>query len=352
MEGQELVPVERGGAVATYSTDNPIADMMRAVVERGITADNAAAFQTMCDTVLKMDALQARKQYMAAMAKMQAEMPHVMATNLFLDDKGRTRAKWAKHEDIMQVIGPHLVRNGFSVSFDTEVDEKRTTDVCKISHVGGHSESTRFAVRNSKGPPGCSDAQADGSNHTYAMRYALCAALNIVIDKDADARIEGAVVTPEVARELQEAVKASGASEATFLTLANATSFATIRDGRVDMLWQALADRKAKMAPVAKEPPAVDPAASGTPTDDATAPAETLFEARAAAPSELRQRVHSVFRAIAKHRGTPFEKQWNAAMAKMGTDGEIVEHFPENRLAGLMVQANRVLAMNSIDASP
>ena len=110
-------------------------------------------------------------------------------------------------------------------------------------------------------------------------------------------------------------------------------------------------------APVAKEPAAVDPAASVKPADDATDPAETLFEAPAAPqppapPSELRQRVNSVFRAIAKHRGTPFEKPWNAAMVKMGMDGETIEHFPEDRLAGLMVQANKVLAMNSIDASP
>ena len=50
---------------------------------------------------------------------------------------------------------------------------------------------------------GVRERQADGAAFTFAKRYALCAALNIVVDKDADARLLGDTITPEEADDLQ-----------------------------------------------------------------------------------------------------------------------------------------------------
>jgi hypothetical protein len=148
----------------------------------------------------------------------------------------------------MAVVQPFLIKHGFSVSFTSRiVDDKRMAVICTLTHIGGHSENNEFAVRMSSGPPGCSDAQADGSNHSYARRYALCDALNITIDKDSDARMEGAIIDGETARQLQEEARAAGIvgeeKVAIFLALAGADSFAEIREGRVAMLREVLADR-------------------------------------------------------------------------------------------------------------
>ena len=263
--------VEECKALATQGDiANPAQAMIDKVLSGAITADSVGAMREAVALFRDMEKIGAEKAFARDMAALQAELPHVMARRAIPDGRGGFRGSYASHEDIMRDIGPKLVKFGFSISFDTDVDDKRLTAICKVTHRGGYTKETKFAVRNSKGPPGASDAQVDGSNNTYAMRYALCNALNLVIDKDADARIEGGVIAPEEAKELQERVKACAANEATFLKLAAAQSYATIREGKLEMLRKVLdglekkkvgemgAATKATAAPAAPvEPPPV-----------------------------------------------------------------------------------------------
>jgi hypothetical protein len=52
---------------------------------------------------------------------------------------------------------------------------------------------------------------------TYAKRFALCAALNIVIEKDDDGRVEGAGITPDQIDQLRDLLHERGRSEENLL---------------------------------------------------------------------------------------------------------------------------------------
>ena len=235
---------------------NPIGVMMQKMVDKGITTESALALEKMTDLYFKVEAENAKRAFATARCEMSNKLPRIVAKKPVPDANGNTKYCYAPFEEIMGQIGPYLSEYGFSISFSTRYEgsegKDRIVAICKLSHVQGHSETNEFAVRISA-PPKSSDAQADGATLTYAKRYALCLMLNISIDHDSDARIEGAVIPNEMAESLRERVKACGADEAKFLKLARSNSFEEIRTGVYAMLdWNLRrkekenADEKAK----------------------------------------------------------------------------------------------------------
>jgi len=261
-DSKELVVLEARELVSRSSVDNPIAAMLQAIVEKGVTAENAAVLEKVCDLYEKMDAIGARKAFAAARCLLQAELPSVMATKSIPSKTGEIRSMFAPYEEIMGKVGPYLVKHGFSVSFTMKADGGRMEAFCTLTHSGGHSESNSFSVRVGSGPPGCSEAQSDGSARSYARRGALCDALNIIIDKDTDAHLEGACIDTDTARDLAARAKEAGLDEKAFLRLAGAQSFATIREHKLPILKQLLREKRAAPAPAAESSaasPAPDP---------------------------------------------------------------------------------------------
>lgn len=102
---------------------------------------------------------------------------------------------YAGFDDIMRVIGPILNECSLSVSFDTEPVEGGIKAVCWVRH-GTHRESSSVVlpVPDMK----VNDAQRTGAAFSYAKRYAIQNALNIVVtDEDTDAAGLGETITEE-----------------------------------------------------------------------------------------------------------------------------------------------------------
>ena len=272
-DSKEVVVREARELVSRSSVDNPIGAMLQAIVDKGVTTENAAALEKVCALYEKMDAIGARKAFAAARCLLQAELPSVMATKMIPSKTGEVRSMFAPYEEIMGKVGPYLVKHGFSVSFTMKADGGRMEAFCTLTHSGGHSESNSFSVRVGSGPPGCSEAQSDGSARSYARRGALCDALNIIIDKDTDAHLEGACIDADTARELAARAKEAGLDEKAFLRLAGAQSFATIREHKLPILEQVLRERKTTPASAGPEVPgggaATDESAADSPALDA-----------------------------------------------------------------------------------
>ncbi len=248
----ELTTQSVATEIQTGQQQVPIAAMFQAVIEKGVTAENAAAIEKLCDLHLKLEAMAASKQFAAAKAQLQSDLRNVQATKAVPDRSGNVKYLFAPFESVMRAIQPRLAPHGFALSFDQELIEGtplRLVSVCTLSHIGGHSESTRFAVRIGSGPPGANESQADGAASTYAKRYALCNMFNIVIDRmDDDGRLEGDTITAEQADDLRNRLKATGRDEARFLKFAGAATFEEIRSAKLPELNRALetADRAAR----------------------------------------------------------------------------------------------------------
>lgn len=214
-----------------------VADMLQAVIQGGVTESNVGAVAQMVQLYERMQALDAEKQFAQAFVALQAEMPKVQATRPVPDKQGNVKYRFAPFEDIMNQVGPILQRHGFTVSFSSDTKEGRILQTCTLQHVGGHKRSNTFAVRVGQGPPGSTETQADGAANTYAKRFALCDALNIVIAHlDQDARAEGGHVTAEQAEELERRVHETNSDVMAFLKFAGAKKFSEIPAAKYNIL--------------------------------------------------------------------------------------------------------------------
>lgn len=123
--------------------------------------------------------------------------------------------KFASYDDIHREIAPLLAECGLAVSFSTDQVEGKLKATCRIRH-GTHYEDHTLTVPVPD--MRVNDTQKYGAALSYAKRYALCAALNIVVsDEDSDA--EGLVETigDEEIATLQEWIESTGTDLPKFL---------------------------------------------------------------------------------------------------------------------------------------
>lgn len=225
----------------------PMALSLPSIIDKFLSSgkgvENAEALEKILAVFEHMEERAAACEFAAAFAQLQKDMPVVKATKPVPDKHGNIKYHFAPYEDIMEQVRPLLERHGFSVTFSMDFREGRIIQTCTLTHVGGHARSNQFMARIGSGPPGSSDAQADGAAATYAKRYALCSALNIVCEVDTDgrdARKEGEFINPEQVAWLKEQVREVGFKEETFFHLAGASSYEEIGTGKYEVLARAI----------------------------------------------------------------------------------------------------------------
>lgn len=231
------------------SSEPSVGGMLAAIIEKGITADNVGALEALCGLKERMDEKQAERDFAAAFCELQKQTPTIQPSKVVPGSDGKERYRFAPYDEIMRDVGPLLAAHGFSVSFNSRRDEGRVTAICTLTHKAGHSRVNEFTVRIGSGPPKASEAQSDGAAKTYAKRFALCDALNIVVSGlDDDARAQGAPITAEQAEGLKSRVDAIPLSETKFLALVEAESYDKIPADQYDYLCEVLTEKEKKKA--------------------------------------------------------------------------------------------------------
>lgn len=247
MKQTDLVPVERQQMSVAQSPSVPIADMLRGVVEKGVTVENASALEKLVGLYERMQEKEAEKQFAASFVALQQDLPTIVASSVIPN-----RGKYERFEDVMKVVQPLLTKHGFALTFSNDQKDNRVTETCHLMHVGGHMRSNSFTVRISGKAD--SETQADCKAGTTAKRNALLNCLNIVIRQDClqdedDPRNEGDFITPAQAEELQRRVRETESNEIAFLKLAgvgavigapNLGHYKSIMSGKYAMLDEQL----------------------------------------------------------------------------------------------------------------
>lgn len=233
-------------AIATKPV--PVAAMLQGIIEKGVTAENVGALEKLVDLYERMEARSAEQAFAQAFNSLQAETPAIQAMKPVPAKDGTIKYYYAPYEEIMAAVGPLLRKHGFTITFSMRIDGTRVVQSCTLQHVSGHSRTTDFMARIGSGPPGASEAQADGAAATYAKRMALCSALNIVVERDTDARSEGAPITPEQAESLRARLESVHGNVKDFLEYAGARTFEEIGADKYWILDNALRRKESKRA--------------------------------------------------------------------------------------------------------
>lgn len=157
--------------------------MIQAAIEKGIDPDKLMTFAE------RYERNRAAEAFGRAITKFQSLCPRITKSRTASiqprdGSKASFNYKFSGFDDIDKVIRPLLIECGLAISFSTEdVPAKGIKATCRVRH-GIHFEDTTLTVP----VPAMSNAtQGYGAALSYAKRYALCAALNIVItDEDND----------------------------------------------------------------------------------------------------------------------------------------------------------------------
>jgi hypothetical protein len=226
--------------------------LIREVIKSGITAESVGVVERLVALAERQEARQAEKDFNVAFNALQSEMPVIKAMKPVEGKDKNTGAAFIKYhfapyEDIMEQVRPLLLKNGFSVSFSMGFNEGRIIQNCTLAHIAGHSRTNTFMARIGSGPPGSSEAQGDGAASTYAKRFALCNALNIVTERDtdgADARKEGSPITFEQVQYIKDLIAEVGADEGRFMRLAGVSKVEDIGSEKYDLCVVALGKKR------------------------------------------------------------------------------------------------------------
>lgn len=193
--------------------------------------------------------LQAKREFAEAMSRLQGKLPQIQKDGRIIV-KNVERSRYARLEDIMRAIQPMLSEEGFSFSFDEELErEGMILFSAKLLHRGGHFEVKKMTLPTDKAAVGQygpirSAIQDAGSTATYAQRYLIKKHLNLIeCGEDTD----GAgmkPITEDQVRDLNTMLKDTGANRDGFLRFMGVEKLEDIREGELKKAFNALATKK------------------------------------------------------------------------------------------------------------
>ena len=176
MEGQNL-PVIQGDDVSKFILQ---------AIKQNLPVE---ALEKLFSLYKEVKAEKAKEVFVVALTKFQKQCSIVKKTKDVLNRDGRTvRYQYAPIDSVVEQIRKPLAKNGLSYTWDSEREDQHIKVVCKLTHIGGHSEKSTFDIPIVESQY-MSSPQTYATAQSYAKRYTLLNVLGIATaDDDTDAR--------------------------------------------------------------------------------------------------------------------------------------------------------------------
>lgn len=216
---------------------NPLS-IIESAVAQGV---DAGQLEKLMELQERWDRNQAANAFGQALTAFQSKCPTVHKSRRAESSGSFQGYAYASFDDVMREASPILAECGLAVSFSTERNEHGIRVTCRIRH-GTHYEDHTLDVPVPLMK--VNDTQRYGAALSYAKRYALCAALNIVVsDEDDDAGSLGEKITEAQAASLKTLIGSKGASISKFLDFFRIGSVLDLPAARFDEA-KAMLERK------------------------------------------------------------------------------------------------------------
>ncbi len=184
-ESTEVERVDDNGEQMPATTGiNSIETMLERAIQSGADVESLTQ---LVDLYERIEERQAKKDYTNALKTFQSKCPIIEKTT-----EGYNY-QYADLASIVSQIRELLDECGLAYDFDTDLKDGYVVTTCTITHVGGYSKTSTFAIPSEHAKKSSMNfAQKHGSASTYGKRYALCDALGIMTgDEDDDGRSAG-----------------------------------------------------------------------------------------------------------------------------------------------------------------
>lgn len=169
---------------------SPVQDEATALISQAINKGvDVDTMEKLLAMRRELKAEKAKEAFDQAMAAFQADCPTIKKTKEVRDRNNKLLYSYAPIESIVEQVKDSLKNNGFSYSTNMELLEDGVKVCVKVTHAGGHSETTCMTVPLGQQTQVMSRTQVVASAQTFAKRYAFCNAFGILTgDEDTDAR--------------------------------------------------------------------------------------------------------------------------------------------------------------------
>jgi hypothetical protein len=216
-------------AVASVA-DRPESDNLLPVIQDAVArGTDPEKLSKMLDIYERWQNNRAQERFGRALEAFQAECPQVPKRRT--TEGGKFQFSYASLDDVMKIAQPLLAKNAISLAFDAQHesrDNSTTINVTLRIRVGAYYEDRKFGCPIPK-DLSASQPQQWGAALSYAKRYALCAALNIVVtDEDDDAAGVVATISATQMLELEVLIRDTSTNLDKFLRWLNVDSLDVI----------------------------------------------------------------------------------------------------------------------------
>lgn len=205
-------------ALAATPDTNPMRLLEMALASPDLPVERMGQLMDLQD---RWEENQAKKAFAKALVAFQQEMPVIKKER----NGDRGKYKFAGFDDIYRKARPILASHGLAITFSQHEDDNTLTVTARVSHVDGHTTETPFTlpkdapIQTRDGRNVTNMAQAQGSANSYAKRYCLCNALNIVVSDEDDDALATSVeyITADEVTQLLNLIEKTGSDKGRFL---------------------------------------------------------------------------------------------------------------------------------------
>lgn len=222
---------------ALTTTNNDGATLLTIIQQAANSPDfDVAKMQQLMELKREWDRDRAAEAYAAAISEFQRKCPQIHKGRKPMSGPAYT---YASYDDVMAVAAPILAECGIAVTFSTEQVDKSIRVTCRL-RVGTHVEDHAFTVPVPD--MRVNETQKFGAALSYAKRYALQGALNIVVtDEDCDAaNLSMNTISPEQEVKLTEWIESTGTDKGKFLAYLKVPSLSELPASRFENALEAL----------------------------------------------------------------------------------------------------------------
>ena len=157
-------------------------DLIAVAIEKDLDPDKLEKLMILQE---RWVATQASQAFGVAMSEFQGNCPVIPCSKEVTGQRGFSY-KYSPLDKTQKLIQPFLTAQGLSVTYSTKIhSDGYLTAFCKVSHIAGHFEISEFTCPVDK-DMAVNDSQRQGSVNSYAKRYALANALNLVFEREDD----------------------------------------------------------------------------------------------------------------------------------------------------------------------
>jgi hypothetical protein len=206
-------PAKRNGAMVPVA--QPVADTLLSFIMEAASNSSVdvGKFEVLLRLKREIIADDARVQFYRAYGAFSAEVPQIAKAG------STDKYKFAKREDMDDIIRPLLSKHGLALSFSpvSSTLEAITVEGELVHTATGYSKTAQFTLPPDFGP-GRNSLQAFGSSKAYAERYLtemLCGLVRRDQDNDGNRpRDDGELINAEQVRELSDLIAMCSADPA------------------------------------------------------------------------------------------------------------------------------------------